>query len=305
MNDFKGYEKYYFIGGSTSWANIRGLLKDNIDSLHLYEQDDYDAPKLDVWGISDKNLFLSSNKILARENKPFFAVIQTADNHRPYSIPEEDRKEFKKISVPTDTLHKYGFESEDEYNAFRYTDFCFEKFFEAAKKENYFSNTIFVFTGDHGIPGDAGNMFPDAWTNNRLTCEHVPFLIYAPNMLKPQRYSFLASQIDIMPTIAGLCNISYTNTAMGRNLLDEKMLADSGKNNAVFIMDMDQKRIGIIHNDLYYSYGLHNSSPQAIVSVVNNNKVNGNDSLLHYYKTLTDDFFATSNYLLFNNKKRR
>ena len=94
-------------------------------------------------------------------------------------------------------------------------------------------------------------------------------------MLKPQRYSFLTSQIDIMPTIAGLCNISYTNTAMGRDLLDAKKLAaDSGRNNAIFIIDMDQKRIGIIHHDLYYSYGLNNSSPQYIVSIANNNKVN-------------------------------
>ena len=133
MNDFKGYEKYYFIGGSTSWANIRGLLKDNIDSLHLFEQDDYKAPKLDVWGISDKNLLLEANKKLAQAKDPFFAVIQTADNHRPYSIPEDDQKEFKRLTVPIDTLKKYGFDSEDEYNAFRYTDFCFEKFIEAAK----------------------------------------------------------------------------------------------------------------------------------------------------------------------------
>jgi hypothetical protein len=36
INDYKGYEKFYFIGGSSSWANIRGLLTNNIDGLHLY-----------------------------------------------------------------------------------------------------------------------------------------------------------------------------------------------------------------------------------------------------------------------------
>ena len=36
-------------------------------------------------------------------------------------------------------------------NAFRYTDFGFQKFMEAAQKEAYFKNTIFVFVGDHGI----------------------------------------------------------------------------------------------------------------------------------------------------------
>jgi hypothetical protein len=37
----------YFIGGSASWANIRGLLTDNIGDLHIYEQDDYNAPKIE------------------------------------------------------------------------------------------------------------------------------------------------------------------------------------------------------------------------------------------------------------------
>jgi len=303
MNDFKGYEKYYFIGGSTSWANIRGLLKDNIDSLHLYEQENYDASKLDVWGVSDKNLFLSANEYFAQEKKPFIAIIQTADNHPPYSIPDEDLKEFRKLKLPVDTLKKYGFQSEDEFNAFRYADFCFSKFIEAAKKEAYFKNTIFVFTGDHGVFGNAGTMFPDAWTKGRLTWEHTPFLIYSPALLQPHRYSFPASQIDIMPTVAHLCNISFTNTAMGRNLLDERTLADSGKNNIIFIMD--QNRIGVIHKNLYYSYGLNKSAPQQIMSIVNNDKVNASDSMLNYYRTLTDDFFQTANYLLFNNKKKR
>ena len=38
INDFKGYDKFYFLGGDPSWANIKGLLLNNIDSLHLYSQ---------------------------------------------------------------------------------------------------------------------------------------------------------------------------------------------------------------------------------------------------------------------------
>ena len=83
-------------------------------------------------------------------------MIQTADNHRPYTIPAEDKANFKLKNYPTDTLNKYGFQSNDELNAFRYTDFSFQTFIEAAKKEKYFNNTIFVFVGDHGIRGNAG-----------------------------------------------------------------------------------------------------------------------------------------------------
>ena len=128
INDFDGYSKLYFLGGSTSWANIRGVLSNNIKGLRIYEQDDYTSPKIDVWGISDRNLFKEASAILKQQAKPFFAVIQTADNHRPYTIPAEDVKEFKKIDLPIDSLKKYGFENNDEMNAFRFTDFCYQSF---------------------------------------------------------------------------------------------------------------------------------------------------------------------------------
>ena len=85
INDLKGYEKFYFIGGDPTWANIKGLLLNNIDSLHLYSQEDFKAKKVDVWGIDDKNLLLESNQILAKQQRPFFAVIQTADNQALYN----------------------------------------------------------------------------------------------------------------------------------------------------------------------------------------------------------------------------
>ena len=98
----------YFLGGSTSWANIRGLLTNNIKGLRIYEEQDYKSSKVDVWGISDRNLFKEANNVLKQNAKPFFAVIQTADNHRPYTIPEEDLKEFKKVNLPADSLKNTG-----------------------------------------------------------------------------------------------------------------------------------------------------------------------------------------------------
>ena len=57
MNEFKGYSKYYMIGGSASWANIRGFLSHNIEGLHLLEEGSWKAPNTDVWGLSDLDLF--------------------------------------------------------------------------------------------------------------------------------------------------------------------------------------------------------------------------------------------------------
>ncbi|WP_457795340.1 LTA synthase family protein [Horticoccus sp. 23ND18S-11] len=246
INQFVAHEKLYFLGGSSSWANIRGLLTNNIQGLRLYEEGSYTSPRIDVWGISDKSLFLEANAVLRAQTKPFFAVIQTADNHRPYTIPAEDRKEFTLSQVAAADLKRGGFESIEELNAFRYTDFAFRKFFEAARKEAYFDRTLFVFIGDHGIGGDAGQMFPAAWTSGNLTRYHVPLLFYAPGRLPAQRLHAVASMVDVLPTIAGLAGIAYRNNALGRDLLRQQAI-DGGRSNAAFVIDHHSKTMGVVH----------------------------------------------------------
>ncbi|HQY18862.1 MAG TPA: sulfatase-like hydrolase/transferase, partial [Ferruginibacter sp.] len=89
INNFDGYKKFYFIGGRSQFNNFSGLIR-NIDDIKIYEEGSYNAPIVNVWGISDKNLFLQANEVMAKQQAPFFSIIQTADNHRPYKIPVED-----------------------------------------------------------------------------------------------------------------------------------------------------------------------------------------------------------------------
>ena len=302
MNDFNGYNKFYFLGGSATWANIRGLLTNNIKDLKIYEEEDFKAKKVDVWGISDKNLFLEANKVFAVQNKPFVSIIQTADNHRPYTIPSEDLTEFKKANYPADTLKKYGFDDNGQLNAFRYTDFCFEKFIESAKKEKYFTNTIFVFVGDHGLRGDAGTLFPQSFTKQGILAEHVPLLFYAPKLLQPKRIAEPASQMDIFPSVAYLAGRTFTNTALGINLFDSSIK----KTRVAFIADPDLRTIGVVSNDYYCVKNL-NTNVVDFVSVINNDPIIVNaktDSVKKLMMATTDAFYNTAKYLLLNNKKK-
>ena len=221
INDFVNYDKFYFLGGSSDFNNFDGLVK-NIDNIHLYQEGSYKSAPLNVWGISDKNLFLEAEDVFSKQEKPFFAIIQTADNHRPFSIPPEDT-DFEKRIVSEDTLRKYGFESLKEFQAFCYTDYCFKKLIEGAKKDKWFNNTIFVFVGDHGVEGEASAMYPDAWTEGRLSDEHVPLLFYAPELINSQTRHDVVSQIDILPTLAGMLHMPYTNTTLGRDMLHSKV----------------------------------------------------------------------------------
>lgn len=306
MNQFNNHEKYYFIGGSPSWANIRGVLMNNLQGLHLYEEENLQSPRLDVWGISDKNLFLEANSLLAREKKPFFAIIQTADNHRPYSIPKEDLGAFTLRRPPEDSLDRFGFKDQvayddklKEFNAFRYTDFTFQQFINAAQKEAYFKNTLFVFVGDHGIPGEAGEKFPHSWTEQRLTSEHVPLLFFAPGILSPSVKTQPCSQVDVMATIAGIVKQPVKNTGLGRNLMQNQIPF-------AFIFNPEARQIGIVKDSVFYRSDLKGEQEE-LVSVVNNRKLNfkeNSSSRIDSLRLLSSGIYQTAAYLLLNNKKK-
>lgn len=297
INEFADYNKHYFLGGNPEFNNFEGLLK-NIDGLQVHADEHFKAPKVNVWGISDKDLFLSANDVFKKEQKPFFAIVQTSDNHRPYTIPETD-KDFAIAELPKEQLLRYGFESVNEFNAFRYSDYCFRRFIDAAKKEPYFNNTIFVFIGDHGVAGNATAIYPPAWTNQRLSDEHVPLLFYAPSLIKPRLHKEVVSQIDVMPTIAGLVHQPYTNTTLGRDLLNA-----AKKNDLAFITNTAGK-IGVVTNQFYFIKNL-DFTEKEMVPVVETTEAYTTaqlDSIQHKLESLTDAFYQSARYLLMNNKQ--
>lgn len=221
VNAFKDYRKFYFLGGSANWGNIRGILSHNIPDLNIYEEGSYESPRVDVWGISDLSLFEEANKVLKKQDKPFFAIIQTAGNHRPYTIPE-DNKGFEFVNHDDEALKRHGFISNAEYNSFRFMDHSIGHFMKEARKTDYFDNTIFVFYGDHGLGGYGGDHTPGYKNQFELISLQVPLVIYAPKLIEPHQYDKVASEVDVLPTIAALAAPGYTNTTLGRNLLDPR-----------------------------------------------------------------------------------
>ncbi len=298
INDFTDYKKFYFLGGNSNFNNFEGLVK-NIDSIHLYQEGSYKSPVLNVWGISDKNLFLEAENVFSKQDKPFFAIIQTADNHRPYTIPLEDT-DFERRFVNEDTLMKYGFESEQEFQSFCYTDYCFKKLIEKGKKQPWFNNTIFVFVGDHGVEGEASQMYPEAWTSGRLSDEHVPMLFYAPQLITPQKRNEVVSQIDILPTLAGMLHMPYTNTTLGRDVLHSK-----DKMNAAFIIHHDEGNIGVVTDDYYFVKNLRIKKEDLMpvkpgeVPLTPAQK----DSVINRLSQFTSAMYETAKWMLVNNKK--
>lgn len=213
---FDGYGTMYFIGGSASWGNIRGVLEHNMPELELHEEGDYASPRNDVWGISDLHLLREAHDVFRAQTKPFLAIIQTAGNHRPWTIPDDHGTFEVRSDVDEERVVAAGFaDGLAELNSIRVMDYSLGDFFERARKEKYYENTVFFIFGDHGtssggesppLPGLVGN--------------HVPLLIHSPRLFpEPKVIDTVASSLDVMPTAAALCGVSHVNETLGRDLL--------------------------------------------------------------------------------------
>jgi len=219
INSFTDYEKFYFIGGSASWGNIRGLLSYNIPGLEIIEEGKFTSARSDVWGISDLSLFKEAhNKLKGIKEKPFFAIIQTAGFHRPYTIPTDHLK-FQAKTFNSQKVKDAGFISNDEFNSLHFQDYSLGHFFDLATKSEYFKNTLFVITGDHGLPDNAAKHLKKGDVYFGLTRWHVPLIFYSSRLFsEPKVIDDMASELDIMTTVASLAGIAHTNSTLGRNL---------------------------------------------------------------------------------------
>ena len=149
------------------------------------------------------------------------------------------------------------------------------------------------------MAGNAEAMYPAVWTDQRLTDEHVPLLFYAPELLAPQRRSEVVSQIDILPTIAGMLHQSYVNTTLGRDLLDP-----SKKNNFAFITNTADA-IGMVTDDFYFIRNINSKEEQLKpmhprASLLSKQQ---QDSTKKKLSEFTGAFYETAKYMLMNNKR--
>ena len=219
INAFEGYQRLYMIGGNAGWANINALIRQSIDGVQLYDEGYWKSPLVDVWGISDLDLFKESDALLRAvpKDQPFFAYLQTSGNHRPFTIPKSnDGFEVKQLTL--EQVQAAGSRSLEQYNAVRLLDFNIGRLMDIAKAGGYYDNTIFVFFGDHNTRISQIPHMAPAFEQLGLESNNVPLLIHAPGLLQPKVIEEAVGLADLLPTVAGMAGMPFTNRAMGRDI---------------------------------------------------------------------------------------
>lgn len=307
FDQFEGYKKLYFLGGSANWANIRGVFQSNINGLKIYEEGSYEIEdRADVWGIDDYDLFKESDKVfreLHTSNEPFVAYVQTATNHRPFSVPEnkETFRPFTEEDIDEDTIKESGFISLAQLNALRYLDFNVHVFLRRAKASGYYENTIFAFFGDHNTSMNKTEAFKKEFDLG-IQVHHVPLFIHAPKFLEPQKINNTAKLADLFPTLATIAKSDYTNFTLGSNALDTLKTDSFG---FLYLKINGEPGLGLIQNDFYFTKTNYNNST-SLYKLSDEEQIDVTDTypnIASKMDSLITSYYHSTKYLYYNNKK--
>lgn len=153
-----------------------------------------------TWGIWDEPFLQYFKDGIGNLPEPFLATVFTLSSHHPFAVPEQYEGVFEPGTMP---IHR----------CIRYSDYAIRRFFEEARKQPWYENTLFVITGDHTSRTDA----PEYLTLNGVFT--IPILFYTPDgSLKGLREG-IAMQLDIKPTVLSYLGYDKPSVSFGCDLL--------------------------------------------------------------------------------------
>ena len=205
-----GYHTAFFHGafnGSQNfdhYANIVGF-----DEYYGKNEYPYKGGDDGYWGIFDEPFLHFFAEKMTEFKEPFFTTVFTLSSHNPYTIPDKYKGKFPK---GTDKISE----------SIGYADYSLKKFFEFAKTQPWYKNTIFVLSADHTSSEGKG------WYKTEIGKFSIPILFFEPgNPDSNQISDTIFQQIDVLPTLFEKLHFPKKYFAFGNRLSDVNRFAIS------------------------------------------------------------------------------
>lgn len=204
--DGEGYTSVFYGGGNKGSVSLEatihafGITK-FIDREKFGNDEFFD----NYWGIFDHAMAKYITEDLSHTQQPFFAGWTTLSSHSPFIIPDYYGANYKNKEQGVD-------------RAVEYVDESLREFFNHAKTKEWYQNTIFIITSDHGTRDKRANHI------NKFTEPRIPMIIFAPDgSIKPQKITRVMAQYDLLPTTLSLINYNKPYINMGNSLFDNNV----------------------------------------------------------------------------------
>ncbi|WBV55363.1 sulfatase-like hydrolase/transferase [Chryseobacterium daecheongense] len=201
----KGYDVKFLYGGYSYFDNMQDFFAGN--GYGIVDRNNFKPEEItfaNVWGVADEDMAKKAIQVMNAESKsgkPFFNHWMTVSNHRPFTYPGG------RIDIPGDAKSREG--------GVKYTDYSLRKFFEMAKKQDWYKNTVFVIVADHCASSAGSTELP-------MDKYRIPAMVFSEDFIQPVKFDKLMSQIDLMPTVLGLLNFSYQSKFLGQDVLKKE-----------------------------------------------------------------------------------
>lgn len=186
----QGYTSAFYHGATNGSMRFDSFAK-TVGYDHYFGRNEYgnDDHFDQTWGIMDEYFNPWSARKMSELKEPFFGTLFTLSSHHPYHVPKNRLKDIVVGDHPIATAISYG-------------DYSLRKFFEEAKQQPWYDQTLFVICADHTPAATTKEFF------GRNELYRIPILFYHPGKkLKPQKKDRIFQQIDILPTALDLLDI--------------------------------------------------------------------------------------------------
>lgn len=200
-----GYTSAFYHGATNGSMSFDGFATlsgfDHYVGRSEYNNEDHSDHK---WGILDEYFNPWTAKQISNLPQPFLASLFTLSSHHPYYIPDHMKSKVKNGPQPICA-------------SISYADFALRSFFETAKTQPWYDNTLFVILADH-TPATTTKFY-----SQRSQMYRIPMAIYDPSgKLAPERNKQVMQQMDLMPTILDLLNIDTEFYSFGNSVFSKE-----------------------------------------------------------------------------------
>lgn len=203
-----GYKTSFYHGGQSEFYNFKSyMLSHGIDRVVDVLNFNPLLPRTS-WGIYDHLVFERMIDDLDKEKQPFFSSIFTLVNHEPFELNET-----------------YKFGNDNNVNKFKstayYTDQSIHTFIEAAKKKDWYKNTLFILIADHGhrLPSEK-------WDISHPQRFHIPLLFFGDvikDEYKGKIINTVANQTDLAKTLLNQLKLPSDRYKWSRDILNKSI----------------------------------------------------------------------------------
>lgn len=154
-----------------------------------------------VWGVFDEPFLQYVVRHTSTFKEPFLTTVFTVTSHDPFPLPEKYKDRFLEGKHPI-------------LKCVEYMDNSLRKFFDEARKQPWFDNTLFIITADHSGPG----LSPEYLDYDGSY--RIPMIVYDPQNNIGNVDDIIVQQTDLFPSLVRFLGFDDPVVAFGQNDID-------------------------------------------------------------------------------------